>query len=236
MLSLTFGCAAELVGYACRSLSAKKDPYHVTYFVLQYFFIVTAPVFITASIYVTLNKLISWARSAGFEGGTTRHWLRPKMIFWGFLTCDIVSTILQVAGAALVGNAESNRKDPTTPNNILLAGLAFQTFAFVTFLAVLVTFLTSLSRDHTFGTRLGGRLQFVGALVLASLLLLLRIVFRLAETAQGVFGYLMVHEAFFGALEYAPVVIALTVLAVWHPGRWLSEARSVEGRKVEDSA
>jgi len=43
----------EIVGYAARSLSAKKDPYSITFFVLEYFFIVTAPVFITASIYVS---------------------------------------------------------------------------------------------------------------------------------------------------------------------------------------
>lgn len=68
------------------------------------------------------------------------------------------------------------------------------------------------------------------ALTVASVLVLLRIVFRLAETAQGVFGYLMTHEAFFGALEFAPVIMAVAFLAVWHPGRYLADSRDKEER------
>lgn len=210
----------EVVGYISRSLSAHKDPYSITFFVLQYFFIVTAPVFITASIYVCLNKLISWARTVGYDE-KSRNWLRPKAILWGFVTCDVVSTIMQVAGAALVGNRESNRKDPSTANNILLAGLAIQSFAFLIFLVILALFIGSLRMDKVFGSSLGGRKPFILALGAASLLVFLRVIFRLAETSQGVFGFLMVHEAFFGTLEFAPIVVAVWILAVFHPGRWL---------------
>lgn len=211
----------EVVGYASRSLSAKKDPYHITYFVLQYFFIVTAPVFITASIYMCPNKLIAWAQESGYAASKRRGWLRPRWILWGFVACDIVSTIMQVAGAAMTGNAESNRKDPTTANNILLAGLAFQSVGFLVFLSLFSAFIVSLSRDQAFGLRLGGIRHFICALMFASLLIFLRILFRLAETAEGVFGFLMVHEAFFGALEFAPVIAAIITLALWHPGRWI---------------
>jgi hypothetical protein len=210
----------EVIGYTSRSLSARKDPYSITFFIIEYFFIVTAPVFLTASIYVCLNKLISWAQSVGYTD-RARTWNRPKLILWGFVACDVVSTIMQVAGAALIGYAESNRKDATTPNNILLAGLAFQSFAFLVFISVLCLFVGSLRSDKTFGPSLGGKKTFVIALFVASLLILLRILFRLAETAQGVFGYLMVHEAFFGALEFAPVISAVLVLAIFHPGRWI---------------
>ncbi|MCJ1242413.1 hypothetical protein MMC14_010421, partial [Varicellaria rhodocarpa] len=42
------GCAIEVVGYVFRSLSSRIDPYSVPYFVVQYFFIVVAPVFFSA--------------------------------------------------------------------------------------------------------------------------------------------------------------------------------------------
>jgi RTA1 like protein len=231
-LPLAFGCVMEIVGYSARSLSAKRDPYHITYFVLQYFFIVTAPVFITASIYVCLNKLIAWAGGIGFNPDA-RRWLRPRFILWGFVFCDVVSTIMQVAGAALIGSAESNRKDPRTPNNILLAGLAFQSFAFVCFIIILCTFVGSLVSDRNIGSRLGGIRPFITALMIASVFILLRLTFRLAETAEGVFGYLMVHEAFFGALEFAPVVLAVGILAVWHPGRWIPPALATHNTRKE---
>jgi len=51
------------------------------------------------------------------------------------------ATIVQIAGAALVGAAYSHHKDPTTYNHILLAGLAFQVFSFAVFLAVLAATL-----------------------------------------------------------------------------------------------
>jgi hypothetical protein len=219
-LPLSFGCIMEVVGYIARSMSAHKDPYNIIYFVLNYFFIVTAPVFITASIYVCLNKLISWARSMGFDE-KRRRWLAPKAILWAFVTCDVISTGMQVAGAALIGHAESDRKDPTTPNNILLAGLAFQSFAFLVFLIVFTVVVGSLRRDRNLGSSLERKKTFLVALGVASLLIFLRIIFRLAETAQGVFGYLMVHEAFFGSLEFAPVILALLIMAVFHPGRWI---------------
>lgn len=60
---------------------------------------------------------------------------------------------------------------------------------------------------------------FIGALEVSSLLVFLRTLFRLAETSQGVSGYLSSHEALFGALEFALMVLAMAILAIWHPGR-----------------
>lgn len=53
---------------------------------------------------------------------------------------------------------------------------------------------------------------------LASVAILVRLVFRIAETGEGVFGFLSTHEAFLGALDFVPVMIALALLAAWHPG------------------
>jgi chromate transport protein ChrA len=128
---------------------------------------------------------------------------------------------MQIAGAADVGHSESNRQDPTTANNILLAGLCFQTASFIIFIALFGLFTIAVRKDSQVGPKFGDIKIFVLALMIASVLILLRLVFRLAETAQGVFGYLMVHEAFFGALEFAPVIIAAGLLAIFFPGRWL---------------
>lgn len=59
----------------------------------------------------------------------------------------------------------------------------------------------------------------IPALSCASVLVVVRLVFRLAETAQGVFGFAMTHEAFFGTLEFLPILAALVLLAIWHPAR-----------------
>ena len=130
----------------------------------------------------------------------------------------MISTVIQIAGAASIGSAESDSKNPTIPNNILLAGLAFQTLAFTIFLILLVSFryaLLSSSQESRSDD------PFFAALSTASLLIYLRTIFRLAETSQGVFGYMSTHEGFFGGLEFVPVVVAVWTLGVWHPGRWI---------------
>lgn len=61
----------------------------------------------------------------------------------------------------------------------------------------------------------------------ATLLVYLRTVFRLAETAEGLFGSLQTHEVYFAVLEFAPVAAAVGLFAGWHPGRCLG------GKKID---
>lgn len=121
----------------------------------------------------------------------------------------------------MIGGAESKGKDPTTANNILLAGLAIQTAAFSIFLVLLALVIVLVYREP--GLRSGTKKSpFLIVLAIASVLVFIRTIFRLVETAQGVFGYLSSHEAFFGGLEFAPMVVAVGILAVWFPSRWPS--------------
>lgn len=126
----------------------------------------------------------------------------------------------QVAGAAMIGSSESNNKSPDTGNDILLGGLAFQVFSFLLFLVLLLTFLAR-ARKATTSTGEGGMMRFSGVVVVSSLLVYLRTIFRLAETAEGIGGYASSHEAFFGVLEFAPIVVAILILGWWHPGKWI---------------
>jgi len=141
--------------------------------------------------------------------------VKPKLILWIFITCDVVATIVQILGAALIGVASSNRRDPTTPNNILLGGLAFQAFTFFVFIVLFAWFAVK-AKSELF--RCVSR-RFYTAFALAVALFYLRVCFRLAETAEGLYGKLNTHEVYFGTLEFMPVVLAVWLLAFWHPGR-----------------
>lgn len=212
-IPVVVGTVMEVVGYIFRIFSSVKDPYRVTYFVIQYFFIVVAPVFFSASIYTVLTKLINAV-------GRQYSPIPPRLLLILFIICDVVATIVQVAGAALIGVAESNRKDPTTPNNILLAGLAFQVFTFFIFILLLSTFLW---RARKVTAR--ALMPFTVAFSVIVALIYLRTDFRLAETAQGLNGRLSSREVFFGCLEFAPVVIAVLLFNVFHPGKWVPRYR-----------
>lgn len=212
-LPVMLGTAMEVVGYAFRLLSSQVNPYSVINFVVQYFFIVVAPVFFSAAIYTILTIFIKRYKPEYAP-------LPPKLILWIFITCDVIATITQVAGAALIGVAASNGKDPTTPNNILLAGLAFQVFSFFVFCICLAIFLFRARKVVVSSLK-----AFTAALCLSTLLVYLRTDFRLSETASGLNSDLATSEVYFGSLEFAPIVVAVFLLAVWHPGRWLPRNR-----------
>lgn len=211
------GTLMEIAGYIFRLLSSQQDPYSVPWFVVQYFFIVIAPVFFSAAIYTLVSVMISIY-------GKEYAPMPPKVVLAVFITCDVIATLVQIAGAALVGVAYSNQKKPTTYNHILLAGLAFQVFSFAVFLVVLAWNLTKARRSPAAIDQ-----GFIVALVVATLAVYLRTCFRLAETAEGLMQNLSTHEAFFGCLEFAPVVVAVFLFAYWHPGRWL-RSRVLGGR------
>jgi hypothetical protein len=212
-IPVVVGTTMEVIGYIFRILSSAKNPYSVMYFVLQYFFIVVAPVFFSAAIYTILSHLINAV-------GRQYSPLPPRVILIVFVVCDVIATGVQVAGAGLIGAAESNGKDPTTPNNILLAGLAFQVFTFFVFLVLLAMFLFRARKVA--GTTMR---PFTIALIAACLFIYLRTCFRLAETAEGLGGSLSTREVYFGCLEFAPVVLALTIFNVFHPGKWVPKYR-----------
>lgn len=217
---MVIGTVMEIVGYIFRCFSSKISPYNVIYFVVQYFFIVVAPVFFSAAIYTILTKLMNRV------GGRRMLPLGPRAVLIIFIVCDVVATVTQIGGAAGIGAASSKGKDATNANYILLGGLAFQVFTFLMFVVLLVLFLYRARKVTGTATMM----PFSLALIAATLLIYLRTCFRLAETAEGLGGSLSTREVYFGCLEFAPVVLAVFLLNLWHPGKWVpSYHRQGEG-------
>lgn len=216
------GTLMEIIGYVFRILAARRNPYSVAYFVAQYFCIVVAPVFYSAAIYTLISVMIT-------KVGRQYSPLPPKLILWVFIACDVVATVVQITGAALVGSAYSNGKDPNVPNNILLAGLAFQVFSFALFIFCFVWFVSKAWTALSRALRL-----FSAATFVATLAVYLRTCIRLAETSEGLLEFLSTHEVIFGCLEFAPIVIAVYIFIYWHPGRWLgSRVKAGETRSSD---
>ncbi|KAM7188556.1 sphingoid long-chain base transporter RSB1 [Rhypophila sp. PSN 637] len=223
--TFSIGLMFEVVGYIARVLSAKKNPYNLIYFIIQYFFIVTAPVFLSAAIYTILSSLIN-------RLGREYSVLSPKIILWFFITSDVIATITQIAGAALIGVKQSRREDPTSANNILLGGLAYQVFSIGLFIILTSIFLWRTR--HKLGAF--GLKPFIAAFSVATLMVYLRTVFRLAETAEGLGGELSTREVFFGTLEFMPVVLAVILFTAWHPGRCVGSRIAVDDGEKASSA
>ncbi|GAA5857726.1 hypothetical protein JCM8547_005961, partial [Rhodosporidiobolus lusitaniae] len=185
----------------------------VNLLIVLYFFLVIAPVFYQAALYVAFGQAL---RRLDHYGATLLRF-EPKILISGMIVADVVTTIIQVVGAALIGVAESarfgNRSSSLTSeqaNDILLAGLSIQVFTYLAFSILLVLCIIRSERTFT-AAHLPKRFSLL--MLLSAFLLLLRTTFRLAETAQGVFGYASSHEALFGCLEYLPVILAISLWA-----------------------
>ncbi len=156
--------------------------------------------------------------------------LPPKLILWIFITSDAIATITQITGAALIGVRQTKRQDPTSANYILLGGLAYQVFAIGIFIILTGVFIVRARKQ----IKASGLTTFIVAFVTATLLIYLRTVFRLAETAEGLGGDLSTKEVYFGTLEFAPVVLAVLLFTIWHPGRCVG--RYIAGGKKEQQS
>jgi RTA1 like protein len=220
--TVLIGTVMEIIGYVFRILAAKINPYAVSYFVAQYFCIVVAPVFYSAAIYTILSVMIN-------RIGRQFSPLTPKVILWIFIVCDVVATVVQITGASLVGSAYGSGKDPNIPNNILLAGLAFQVFTFAVFILCFLIFVWRARNALTPALKI-----FSGAVFVATMAVYLRTCIRLAETAEGLLKFLSTHEAIFGCLEFLPIIVAVYIFIYWHPGRWLGSKRG-EGRGFREA-
>ncbi|WWC60946.1 uncharacterized protein I303_103522 [Kwoniella dejecticola CBS 10117] len=238
---LLVGALMEIGGYAARMASHKR-PFVVGSFVAQYFLIVVAPVLFSAAIYLSLSLA-----TKGYKGSERLLLISPKKVLIFFVTADVVTTIIQVVGAALIGTSESAKVrgnpssvTPEQANDILLAGLAIQCFSFTIFLSILILAIyrsyspnyLSLSQP----TLVKQFRLFLYLILTTSLLILLRTTFRLAETGQGFFGFASTHEALFGCLEYLPVILALFVWSLLPPSRFLRRLEDVDRERLDSNA
>ena len=198
---------------------------------LAYFFIVVAPVLFAAAIYLCLTRLIALA-------GAYSSPVPPRIVFAFFLTCDVVTIVVQITGASLIGSREHNHRNSSSANNILIAGLAIQTATFGVFLVILLACVyrvrnwgSGFCQRGDYAEEVAERLPWLncwlGTLLMAAVLVQIRTIFRLVESAQGVFGYLSSHEAFFGALEFVPVALAVPMLC-WLG--WVTSKAQLEGQ------
>ncbi|KAK5088731.1 hypothetical protein LTR05_002952 [Lithohypha guttulata] len=67
--------------------------------------------------------------------------------------------------------------------------------------------------------------QVVKGMWIASILVEIRSIYRTIEFSMGVEGYLFQHEWPLWVFEAVPMWLALLVLGIYHPAKWLQQKR-----------
>ncbi|KFY45245.1 hypothetical protein V494_01063 [Pseudogymnoascus sp. VKM F-4513 (FW-928)] len=216
-IAILIGLFLELAGYVGRML-AHDNPFLDKYYLLQIVVLTCAPVLFCAAIYICLGRIVVIC-------GPEMSRLRPGWYTPIFLTCDLVSLCLQGAGGAITSTAE-DAPGRQQGINIMLGGLGFQVATIGLFGFLFVEFLWRTHASHKVSNDIqnASRAQskrwtaFLWSLGSATVLILIRSIYRVAEMAGGYDGKLMKDEITFLVFEGILIVVAVLLLLVFHPG------------------
>ncbi|CAF1345356.1 unnamed protein product [Adineta steineri] len=151
---------AEVVGYATRLVS-RANPFNKDIYSTQYALIVLAPIFLVASLYVMLGRIIR------FVGH--RSLIPAKRIALIFITGDVITFLVQIFGAIVLLN-KNNPNSVNLGKNILLVGLIIQIGVFFFFTICAIHFHVTVNKS---GQHNGGNWrQLIKALYVACVFVL----------------------------------------------------------------
>ena len=166
-----------------------------------------APVFYTASIYVTLSKTIVYL-------DPTLSRFKPQLFYWFFIPFDLVCLALQAAGGAMSTSSDGNDLGV----NISMAGLVLQVVVLVLFIGTFSDYMFRYWRTGR-ASHFSWRLKaFFAGLCTSIILILTRCVYRVAELQDGYDGKLIKEEIPFVLLEGLVVFLACVALCFGNPG------------------
>jgi len=228
MAAMLLGCIDEILGYVGRIL-LWQNPWNHAGFIMQIVLITIGPVFFSAAIYVLLYQIVNYI--------SVKHSrFPPKVFYYTFIPCDIISLILQAVGGAM---SSSSNGSSNVGVNIALAGLAFQVATLVVFILLTVDYFVRSRSVWRYGDiHLPRQFKiFVGFIAFATILILIRCCYRVYELSEGysrTSKSLRDQDLFIG-LESIMVILAAFALIIAHPGPVFSEGgykRSVNDEKA----
>lgn len=172
----------------------------------------------TAAIYLCLSRIVVLY-------GEHLSFFRPRTLAVVFMTSDFLSLILQAAGGAIAEVATQNNDDPQAGTDIMIAGLLLQAVSLGFFLLVWSTFMIRVLRgipDQKYYKMAIRRRPLFKAfslgLLLSTVLILTRSIYRVIELWGGFSGSVWNDEVDFIVLDGVMISLAVVLLTILHPG------------------
>ncbi|PWY93079.1 RTA1 domain protein [Aspergillus sclerotioniger CBS 115572] len=222
----------EAFGYIIRYFSAKQTPnWTVMPYVGQQLLLLLAPSLFSASIYMILGRIIRLVH------GDSRSLIRPSWLTKVFVTGDVLSFFIQSGGGGMMASAKTP-SSVSLGNRVIVIGLIVQLVFFGFFIVVSMVFHlrmrssptpVSLSISPPWYT-------YMRVLYVASVLVMVRSVYRVVEYVQGTSGVLQQHEVYLYIFDTVLMLLCCLLFNVMHPSRILSDRQpydKVDADQVE---
>ncbi|KAG5662517.1 hypothetical protein KAF25_004935 [Fusarium avenaceum] len=214
------GCLFECVGYIGRALSANEAPdFTKNPYIIQSLLLLLGPALLAASIYMVLGRIIRLLDAGDLSV------ISPKWLTKVFVAGDVLSFLAQSAGGGMLATAK-DRDAVKRGENIIVGGLGIQIVFFGFFMVVTLIFHLRINRNPTQKsqeiTTPWKKLLFV--LYAASLSILVRSVFRVAEYVMGKDSELQTKEFWIYVFDALLMTIVVVSLNWFHPSRVINNA------------
>ncbi|KAL2835572.1 RTA1 like protein-domain-containing protein [Aspergillus pseudoustus] len=225
MVAMILGLTGEVVGYGGR-IMLNNNPFKLDRNLMYLVSLTIVPAFFTAAIYLTLSRVV-------VAYGEKISYFKPRTYTITFIKFDVIALILQAAGGAMASSAEPG---DTAATDMGVASLSiFSAMAAYFYLRVRKTATTDLNPDFA-GLRSLRYFQYsLWAFSFATLIIMVRSIFRCAELREGFKGHLANDEVVFMILEATMIGLAVIALSVFHPGaawkgQWNEAVWSTRGK------
>ncbi|KAM0113828.1 hypothetical protein ACP6JB_000398 [Aspergillus fumigatus] len=219
----SIGCLTEVLGWAARTWSA-QCPYNMTAFLMQ------ISTLIIAGIYVLLGRFITIL-------GRESSIISPNLYLWIFVTCDIISLVVQAIGGGMASAATNDVNGDTAPGtHIMVAGIVFQMASITVFVILAADFVRRALHRRLLQSMSGSIVPLFGAMIFSVVCIYVRSIYRTIELSEGWSGYLITTERYFIALDGAMMVAAVVVFNVFHPGWMMPTGKSMQFQREIYSA
>lgn len=134
----TFGFSVRIA-----SVSSESGRASVGLFASSTCFVIVAPIFVCATLYLMVVHLIRLCLPSGPE--QTFLGISPRWLGRVFITSDVLSFLMQSAGSAIAASANWEGESKSVGENVLIAGLAAQLATFTVYMVVLLLFCLRVS-------------------------------------------------------------------------------------------
>lgn len=127
------GCGLTFAGYLGRSISVGRE-LEANPFLVQIICLTMSPAFIMAGIYYILGRMLT-------IHGDSFCILKPKWFSYIFVSCDVISLVVQAVGGGMAATAVTEKNSTDAGTNVMVGGIAFQVASMSLFYLVMLEFV-----------------------------------------------------------------------------------------------
>ncbi|KAJ4858028.1 RTA1 like protein domain-containing protein [Trichoderma breve] len=193
----------ETMAFSFRAIRTRDQQSEGIYLCFQ-IFILLAPLWVNAFAYMTFGRIVYAFHPSKSVLGIPAVTLAAIFVF-----LDIVSFVIQLIGGGMASPTASAAAQQRALQ-IYMGGIGFQQCIIVIFLVLCMRFQWQMDQ---------------AALYVALCMITVRIIYRFSEFSSGITkgNALTKYEAYFYLLEATPMMFAILVFNLLHPGRFVRE-------------